>query len=335
MYCIVTSLSSAVRLFSIEVVFASSVSFVSLSLMVLVNLSTINDNETNDTDNVKATAIENKRTADDREVTMQYMITLVGKDPFGDEIGEVNKSLRDPITTLSGVVSDGQNHYAFTTGHCIEKHHTINDYDIIATVWPNNLNMATIDDSYFKSNVSELKSDSLVPFVSDIGVLKPNMLTHEEFDKATLEKVNLIARYDEELNYFPVLPAEEDFLGTVYYRGQKTEGTMNVVGYGFRSQWISTSKINNFLHERIYIAKPIESGSQLGDSGAYCYKKSDDGIDHVHSFFNGTISFQDSNTTYRQLTPAHFALEQIRKITKNRNLQFVRYLGQGEQGNSN
>ena len=287
---------------------------------------------------LKFTSTSNVMDADDREVTMPYVITL-GDHPFEDKIREVNKSLRDPITTLSGLVKDDENpcsYYAFTTGHCIEQHHTINDYDINGTIWPNNLKLNTIDDKYFKSNLSELTRDSLVPFVSDIAVLKPKMEVHNALDQAEFEVVNLISRYDEELNYFPVLPAEEDFLGTVNYRGQKTEGTMNVVGYGFRSQLISTCKINDLLHERIYVAKPKqpESGTEPGDSGAYCYKESDDGKVNVHSFLIGTISFQDRNTTYRHLTPAHFALEQIRKITSNRNLQFVKYLGPADKERS-
>jgi hypothetical protein len=246
------------------------------------------------------------------------------------DIDEPIKSLKSPTTTLSGVVlgsnsNDEKVLYAFTTGHNIEDHHKIKGYNVVGSVWPSMLRVDTAINILFGSTLPEIDDFDTFKFVSDITVLQPD--TYRPFyEKASYEEVSLICKYDEE-NNMPLLPDENDMLGIVHYRGKiTTKGTMNVIGYGHCAQWFTnTSDIKGKLYERFYVAEPINpiTGSEPGDSGAYCYKKSNDDCknDRIHSFLVGKVG------NYMILTPAHFALEQIKKITRNRTLQFVRYTG--------
>jgi len=240
------------------------------------------------------------------------------------------KSSKSPSSTLSGVVLGNKSNgetvlYAFTTGHYIEKnHHMIHGYNVVGSVWPNMLSVDTAINIFFDSTLPELKSFNTFKFVSDITVLQPDKY-RPFYEKASYEEVSLICKYNED-NNMPLLPDERDMLGIVHYRGKITEGTINVIGYGHCAQWFNhNSDINGKLHERFYVAKPInpEKGSKQGDSGAYCFKKSDNDCknDRIHSFLVGKVG------EYMILTPAHFALEQIKKITGNRTLRFVRYTG--------
>jgi hypothetical protein len=210
----------------------------------------------------------------------------------------------------------------FTTGHKIEDHHTIKGYTVVGSVWPSMLSIDTAVDRFYDSTLPELKNFNTFKFVSDITVLKPEKY-RPFFEKASYQKVDVISKYKKDM---PLLPDETDMLGIVYYRGKiTTKGIMNVIGYGHCSQLFSTFDENGQLYERFYVAEAIDpkTGSEFGDSGAYCFKKSDDDCknDRVHSFLVGKLG------DYMILTPAHFALEQIRNITDNHTLQFVRFNG--------
>jgi len=253
---------------------------------------------------------------------MKYVMNFLNNNEI--DIDEPIKSSKSPTTTLSGVVlgnnsNDEKVLYAFTTGHCIEDHHIIKGYNVVGSVWPSMLSVDTPIDIMFDSTL-EVDDFTSYKFVSDITVLETEEL------KVSYEEISLICKYNDEENNIPVLPDEMDMLGIVHYRGRKTEGKMKVIGYGHCSQWFSNStNKKGQLYERFYVAVPIipENGSIPGDSGAYCFKRSDDDCknDRIHSFLVGKVG------NYMILTPAHFALEQIKKITKNRTLRFVRYTG--------
>jgi hypothetical protein len=212
----------------------------------------------------------------------------------------------------------------FTTGHYIEDYHSVDGYNVITSIWPSMMSMNSISDNFYYSKLTELRDPAMQAFMSDITVLKP--IDHTFFERASYEEVDVVSKYD---NGVPVLPDDADMLGIIHYRGQSTIGTMEVIGYGYCSQWFNTTDISGLLYERFYIAIPLSppGGSVLGDSGAYCFKQGgDDDIqeDRVHSFMIGALG---PDLQYRILTPAHFALEQIRKITKNPTLRFMRLVG--------
>ncbi len=265
----------------------------------------------------------------DTNKEMKYVLQFPNSNNEND-IDEPIKSLKSPTTTLSGVVlgsnsNDEKVLYAFTTGHYIEKnHHIIHGYNVVESVWPSMLSVDTAINIFFDSTLPELKDFNTFKFVSDITVLQPDKY-RPFYEKASYEEVSLICKYNEE-NNIPLLPDERDMLGIVHYRGKITKGTMKVIGYGHCAQWFThTSDMKGKLYERFYVAEPIIpiTGSEPGDSGAYCFKKSNDDCknDRIHSFLVGKVG------NYMILTPAHFALEQIKKITKNRTLRFVRYTG--------
>jgi len=185
-----------------------------------------------------------------------------------------------------------------------------------------NINTAE-EDIFYDSTLPELSDFNIFKFVSDVTVLKPNL-----FHKRFYEEVDLISKYDKKNR--PLLPNQTDMLCIIHYRGLFTEGTMNVIGFGHCAQWFNNSDVNGLLYERFYVANPDTSlskiddepntGSVSDDSSAYCYKTGDDKNqnDRVHLFLVGALN------NYRILTPAHFALEQIRIIIKNNTLKFLR-----------
>lgn len=267
----------------------------------------------------------NKRGTIKTTKKMKYVMNFTNEDNIEDEKIESKES---PLSTLSGVVSGNDSsgekvRYVFTTGHNIEDHHIIEGYTVVGSVWPSMLSIDTAVERFYDSTLPELKKINTRKFVSDITVLKPEKY-RPFYEEASYQKeVDVICKYK---NTMPVLPDETDILGIVHYIGTMTRGTMNVIGYGHCSQWFSNSDENELLYERFYVAKPIhpENGSKKGDSGAYCFKKSDTDDckkDKMHSFLIGKVG------DYRILTPAHFALEQIRNITDNHTLEFVRYNG--------
>ena len=256
---------------------------------------------------------------------MKYVMNFSNEE---DNIGEEKiESKEFLVSTLSGVVSGSDSsgetvRYVFTTGHNIKDHHIIERYTVVGSVWPSMLSIDTAVDRFYDSTLPELKNFNTFKFVSDITVLKPEKY-RPFFEKASYQKVDVISKYKKGM---PLLPDETDMLGIVHYRGKiTTKGIMNVIGYGHCSQFFNTFDENGQLYERFYVAEAIDpkTGSEFGDSGAYCFKKSDDDCknDRVHSFLVGKLG------DYMILTPAHFALEQIRNITDNHTLQFVRYNG--------
>ena len=256
---------------------------------------------------------------------MKYVMNFSNEE---DNIGEEKiESKEFLVSTLSGVVSGSDSsgetvRYVFTTGHNIEDRHIIKGYTVVGSVWPSMLSIDTAVDRFYDSTLPELKKINTRKFVSDITVLKPEGY-RTFYEKEFYQDVDVISKYKKTM---PLLPDETDILGIVHYRGTMTRGTMNVIGYGHCSQWFSNSDENELLYERFYVAEPIlpENGSIPGDSGAYCFKKSDTDDsknDRIHSFLVGKFD------KYMILTPAHFALEQIRNITGNDTLKFVRYNG--------
>ena len=209
---------------------------------------------------------------------MKYVIKFPNNNNKEEMIGnELIKSSKSPLSsTLSGVVlgsnSNGETiRYVFTTGHKIEDHHTIKGYTVVGSVWPSMLSIDTVADRFYDSTLPELKNFNTFKFVSDITVLKPEKY-RPFFEKASYQKVDVISKYKKDM---PLLPDETDMLGIVYYRGITTKGIMNVIGYGHCSQFFNTFDENGQLYERFYVAEAIDpkTGSEFGDSGAYCFKK--------------------------------------------------------------
>jgi hypothetical protein len=300
----------------------------------------------------------NSNSSSSSSSSSRYVITFpLHKEETGAVVNEVITAQIDPklnlVSTLSGIVSGSSSssssssstsssssssssdvkkaYYVFTTGHYIEDYYSVDGYNVVASIWPSMMSMNSIGNNFYYSKLTELRDPAMQAFMSDITVLKP--IDHAFFERASYEEVDVISKYD---NGVPVLPDDADMLGIIHYRGQSTIGTMEVIGYGYCSQWFNTTDVSGLLYERFYIAIPLcpASGSELGDSGAYCFKHGggddDTQKDRVHSFLIGALG---PNLQYRILTPAHFALEQIRKIAANPTLRFMRLVGIREEDN--
>ena len=229
---------------------------------------------------------------------------------------EINK-----IKIPSIIVSDNNDFYTFLTCHNIKEN---NKYNIIASI-TNNLNIKRIDlNNKYNSKLTEYKSFSEYIFVSDITVLKDinetikyiSSLKQYKISNLLYEEINLIYKYEENM---PIIPDNADMLGEVFYKREISECKIEVIGYGYCCHWLDSGDLSGLVYERLYLAKASNSTykSMQSDLGAYCYKKENNNI-KLHSFL---VKILDE---YIILIPAHFALEQIKKITKNKNLRFLK-----------
>lgn len=247
---------------------------------------------------------------------------------------------KDLCSTLSGLVQCDDDLYVITSGHCMSDECTpLNEsYTLESKMWPSALGPRDCND--LKKNNSYLSFKSadwdISNFVSDVAILK-----HTESEKRKLKDnyifsdVKIIAQYDvvEDIE-IPVLPGINELYRRVYYSGCKSTGSMDVVGYGLFSHQVDKL----WIHERFYVAKHVESnfandykgededdnndgttGTLSCDSGA-CVVTDDE---EIHSFVIGKTNGADK---FRLLSPAHYILKQINKLTRKKNVKFVNYV---------
>ena len=253
-------------------------------------------------------------------------------------------------STLSGIIKSNDDFFVFTTGHgltssCVpmNKYYSLKDY-----VWP--CSRHENNDLFFKSyGVQTAMNDCFT--LSDVAVLEPNRDVIENFYKANKDNFvpkEFISEYKSGNSMYPVVPDKSQIKGSVQYSGCKTEGKMKIIGTAYVGrEFLNTSGgvVEIVLYyERFYLAFPdgtsisksVEidandgrkrmimppAGSQYGDSGSCVTMKTTDGTSEVvkiHSFLKGKMT----NINYRLLSPAHFVLEQIRKIVKKPDAVFV------------
>jgi hypothetical protein len=240
------------------------------------------------------------------------------------------------------VQCDDDDLYFITTGHGISDKCTPlnNNYMLESYMWPNALRSKDVSDVNKYNSFLSTKSDwDICQFVCDVAILKPT-----EFEKRRLKNnylfhdAKIIAQYDvvDDIEV-PVLPGINELYRRVYYSGCKSTGTMDVVGSGF-----FTHKVDKrWIHERFYVAKHVNSmlmtdyddendddddddtdgttGTLPCDSGACVIIRDDE----IHSFVIGTTIGADE---FRLLSPVHYILKQISKLTRKKNVKFVKYL---------
>ena len=242
-------------------------------------------------------------------------------------------------STLSGIIKSNDDFFIFTTGHgltssCVPKD---NNYSLKDYVWPcsrherNNL--------FFKSY--GVQTDMIDYFtLSDVAVLEPKEGAIENFYKANKDNFVLKEFISEYKSRNPVVPDKSQIEGSVQYSGCITEGKMEIIGTAYVGREFSNTSGGVVelvsCYERFYLAFPDgtsasadvdgqgrmimpPAGSQYGDSGSCVTMETTDGTSKIHSFLKGKMN----DLNYRLLSPAHFVLEQIRKITDNPDAVFV------------
>ena len=254
-------------------------------------------------------------------------------------------------STLSGIIKSNDDFFIFTTGHgltssCVpmNKNYSLKDY-----VWP--CSRHENNDLFFRSyGVQTAMNDYFT--LSDVAVLEPNRDVIENFYKANKDNFvpkEFISEYKSGNSMYPVVPDKSQIKGSVQYSGCKTEGKMKIIGTAYVGrEFLNTSGgvVEIVLYyERFYLAFPdgtsisksVEidandrvrkrmimppAGSQYGDSGSCVTMETTDGtrkVVKIHSFLKGKMT----NINYRLLSPAHFVLEQMRKIVKKPDAVFV------------
>ena len=230
------------------------------------------------------------------------------------------------VSTLSGILKYNEDYFIFTTGHGLNDTCTVDSdhYSLKDFMWPCSIQQTQIQqDLYFKSNIANnTKQDYFT--VSDVAVLQPHEDVKEKFfaNKQSFIEQDFIHEYNKEKN--PVLPKWEQIKGNVEYSGMKTKGEMKVEGTAYIGRAYINNKGNGeilIFHERLYVASPpsLRDGecSVEGDSGACVIKKVTVGNTEevkIHSFLKGSLLLKTKNYYYKLLSPAHFVLEQVKKL---------------------
>ncbi len=261
------------------------------------------------------------------------------------------------VSTLSGVIKSDDDYFIFTTGHYLNVNSTVvnDNYTLKDFMWPGSTRVEKIDRNiYFQCNTSEdLMQDSYA--VSDVAVLEPIELANFYFFGGTeFNPQKFISAYNVKLN--PVLPKREQIEGTVQYKGYMSDGKMTIEGTAYIGrECVFINKQGGIrsltFYERLYVATPesLEKGecSEFGDSGACCtmeveethFDKDDSESDNLKSYVDegGSVAVENTKVVkihsylkakmpkseYRLLSPAHFVLEQMRKITNKPDAVFV------------
>jgi hypothetical protein len=275
----------------------------------------------------------------ENKIERLYQTTISGKSSHPNAKMNIDISYsQEFFSTLSGMVQCDDDLYLITTGHGMSDECTpLNDnYMLESKMWPSALGSKDVSDLNKYNSFLSTKSDwDVCKFVSDVAILKPT-----EFEKRTLKNnylfpdAKIIAHYDvvDDIEV-PVLPGINELYRRVYYSGCKSTGTMDVVGSGS-----FTHKVDKlWIHERSYVAKHVNSmfmtdyvgendddddgttGTLPCDSGACVIT----GDDEIHYFVIGRIVGADG---FRLLSPVHYILKQISKLTKKKNVKFVKYV---------
>ena len=286
----------------------------------------------------------NEKSFDNKNKIERDYQTLISGTSSNHPNSKVNVDisyLEEFCSTLSGIVQCDDDLYLITTGHGMSDKCTPlnNNYMLESKMWPSALRSKDVSDVNKYNSFLSTKSDwDVCKFVSDVANLKPT-----EFEKRTLKNnylfpdAKIIAHYDvvDEIEV-PVLPGINELYRRVYYSGCKSTGTMDVVGSGS-----FTHKVDKlWINERFYVAKHVNSmfmtdydgenddddddddgttGTLPCDSGACVIT----GDDEIHSFVIGRIVGADG---FRLLSPVHYILKQISKLTRKKNVKFVKYV---------
>jgi hypothetical protein len=260
----------------------------------------------------------------DRDIEMSLFDSEDDSLCFKEAYGGVINS--HGMSTISGVIRSNDDYFIFTTGHGLNDGCTVDSghYMLKDFMWPTKFREGQIqNDNYFKSNIAkDAKIDTAT--VSDVCLLQPRKGVKDKFlaNKQHFIKQDFIQEYNKEGN--PVLPNREQIEGTVQYIGCMTKGEMKIrgtacIGRDFMYK-ISEGKMQKLIfYERLYVAEPISDKkgecSVPGDSGACVTKKvivGDTEVVKIHSFLKGTV--KGEKLSYRLLSPAHFVLEQVKKL---------------------
>ena len=246
------------------------------------------------------------------------------------------------ISTVSGTIKSGNDYFVFTTGHGlapgsepINKNYSLKDF-----IWPSYFRSSQIKDGLFESFVMK-NAVNRYPTISDVAVLQPSQDAIGKFYIVNnFVERDFIGEYNKG---DPVVPEKTQIKGTVKYVGCKTGGMMQIIGTAYIA-FVSSNKIGKetevvTIYERLYLALPVkgdessefdEGGatsaeSIKGDSGSCIVMQvTDESIAEtarIHSFLKGKMK----NNNYRLLSPAHFVLEQMRKIVKKPDAVFVTF----------
>ena len=246
------------------------------------------------------------------------------------------------ISTMSGTIKSGDDYFVFTTGHglapgCqpVNENYSLKDF-----VWPSYFRSSQIKDCLFESFIMK-NAVNRYPTISDVAVLQPSQNAMSKFySVSNFVERDFIGEYNKG---DPVVPESTQIKGAVKYVGCKTEGIMQIIGTAYLP-FVSSNQIGKktevvTIHERLYLALPdkgiettefdeggiTSTESIKGDSGAGIVMIATDEniVDtrRIHSFLKGKMK----NNNYRLLSPAHFVLEQIRKIVKKPDAVFVEF----------
>ena len=246
------------------------------------------------------------------------------------------------ISTMSGTIKSGDDYFVFTTGHglapgCqpVNENYSLKDF-----MWPSYFRSSQIKDCLFESFIMK-NAVNRYPTISDVAVLQPSQNAMSKFySVSNFVERDFIGEYNKG---DPVVPESTQIKGAVKYVGCKTEGIMQIIGTAYLP-FVSSNQIGKktevvTIYERLYLALPVkgiettefdEGGitsteSIKGDSGAgIVMVVTDENIvdtRRIHSFLKGKMK----NNNYRLLSPAHFVLEQIRKIVKKPDAVFVEF----------
>jgi hypothetical protein len=269
----------------------------------------------------------------------ETMISDASNDPFPERSFDISY-LEVFSSTLSGIVQCDDDLYVITSGHGMsDKCIPLNEsYTLESRMWPSALDPTDVNDLKKYSYLSTKPADSAIyNFVSDVAILKLDKSEKRKLkDNYLFFDAKIIAQYDEieEGIEIPVLPGINELYRMVYYSGCKSTGSMDVVGSG-----LFTREVGNLsIHERFYVAKHVESkfaedyngedevdkndgttGTLSCDSGA-CVVTDDN---EIHSFVIGMTTGAEK---FRILSPAHFVLKQINKLTRKKNVKFMNYV---------
>jgi hypothetical protein len=286
----------------------------------------------------------NKSFKNEIPIKRVYQTTISGTS---NHSMNVDISYREDLcSTLSGIVQCDDDLYAITSGHGMsDKCAPLNEsYTLESKIWPSALDPKDVNEKNY-NYLSKYSDSGIYNFVSDVAILKPT-----ESEKRKLKgnylfsDAEIIAQYNEvEGIEIPVLPGINELKRRVHYSGCKSTGSMDVVGSGFFAHQVDKL----WICERFYVAKHVESkfakdyngededdnndgttGTLSCDSGA-CVVTDDA---EIHSFVIGKTTGDEK---FRLLSPAHFILKQINKLTRKKNVKFMNYVRKNKFPTSN
>ena len=209
------------------------------------------------------------------------------------------KALIRSTSELNASMVAVMNPLSFSANNAFHIAHETNKLDPVRCVA--DVSMFKISDSSAKEHALQLQKADLVSGSSSLQFTDPD----------TLKKTP---------RSYVALPAPPTFLGTLNFDGSRYLGdckrTLRVVGHAERHLAGMPIEIV-YLAE--YIAGKVNQPPETGDSGGPAITQ--DGL--LHSFIKGSTTELESNKQYIRLTPAHFALQQLRVLSEDPTLHLL------------